>query len=254
MADYPHSRFDARQRKEIAEEIKRHLHGVGLSRKELVRHDLKLSTINKALIGQFSDGTLAKVEAILGRRFEPEEPKAAVHNEAPIALGGYSLSTVSGFQGRYLCIRPNLANAEEVTAYLLVIRWDEEQSCLLFEEQSRPDPRHTQSGQVYVAFGAPFISLVTIDRGSVRIMTVSQPDLEGLARGVILTLYNPRGTLLTPVSAPIVLRRVTDAETPHLGYLRPGMPEYEMYKELINSVTAEGYVRIIAGVRMPKDQ
>ena len=248
MADYPHSRFDARQRKEIAEGIKRYLHEIGLSRKKLVRHDLKLSTINKALTGQFSDGTLAKVEAILGRRFEPEEPKGGVPNEAPIALGGYSLAAISGVQGRYLCVRPNLGNAEEITAYLVVIRWDEKQSCLLFEEQSRPDPRHAQSGQVYVAFGTPFISLVTIDRGTVRVMTISQPDLEGLARGIISTLYNPQGTLLTPCSTPVVLRRLTDTETPQLGYLRLGMPGYDIYKKLINNVTAEGYVRIIAGV------
>ena len=105
VADYTHSRFDARQRRQIADGIKRHLHEVGLSRKKLVRHDLKLSTINKALTGQFSDGTLAKLEAILGRRFEPEEPKGAVSNEALVALGGYSLSTTASFQGRF-AVRP----------------------------------------------------------------------------------------------------------------------------------------------------
>jgi heme-degrading monooxygenase HmoA len=248
VADYTHSRFDARQRRQIAEGIKRHLHEVGLSRKKLVRHDLKLSTINKALTGQFSDGTLAKLEAILGRRFEPAEPKGSVPSEAPIALGGYSLSATSGFQGRYLCVRPNLGNAEEITAYLIIIRWDEEQSCLVFEEQSRPDAKHAQGGQVYVGFGTSFISLVTVDRGTVRLLMISQPDPGGISRGIILTFYNPQGTLLTPVSAPVVLRRLTDAENPPLGYLHSGMPGHESYKELINSVIADGYVRIIAGV------
>jgi hypothetical protein len=146
-------------------------------------------------------------------------------------------------------VRPNLGNAEEITAYLIVIRWDEEQSCLVFEEQSRPDVKHTQSGQVYVGFGTSFISLVTIDRGTVRAITVSQPDPQGISRRVILTFYNPQGTLLTPVSAPVVLRRLAESESPMLGYLHSGMPGYESYRELINSVTAEGYVRIIAGVR-----
>ena len=45
-----------------------------------------------------------------------------------------------------------------------------------------------------------------------------------------------------------MLRRLTDTETPQLGYLRLGMPGYDIYKKLINNVTAEGYVRIIAGV------
>jgi hypothetical protein len=103
MADHIHSRFDAQQRKQVAERIKRYLHEIGLSRKKLVRHDLKLSTINKALTGQFSDGTLAKLEAILGCRFEPEESRETVPSEAPVALGGYSLSTSRGLPGRYLC-------------------------------------------------------------------------------------------------------------------------------------------------------
>ena len=112
MADYTHSRFDARQRRQIADGIKRHLHEVGLSRKKLVRHDLKLSTINKALTGQFSDGTLAKLEAILGRRFEPEELKGAVPNEAPVALSGYSLSTTASFQGRF-AVRPRTRSVRQ---------------------------------------------------------------------------------------------------------------------------------------------
>ena len=112
MADYTHSRFDARQRRQIADGIKRHLHKVGLSRKRLARHDLKLSTINKALAGQFSDGTLAKLEAILGRRFEPEELKGAVPNEAPVALSGYSLSTTASFQGRF-AVRPRTRSVRQ---------------------------------------------------------------------------------------------------------------------------------------------
>ena len=248
MGNYPHSHFDARQRREIAEGIKRYLYETGLSRKQLARHGLKLSTINKALTGQFSDGTLAKLEAILGRRFGPEEVKGAVRNEAPVALGGYSLSTASGFQGRYLCVRPHLDKLEEITAYLVTIRWDDEQSCLIFEEQSRPDAKHTQSGQVYIGFGTSFFSLVTIDRGTVRLITVSHLDPEGVFRGIIITFYNPQGTHLIPVSAPIVLRRLSGNEDVPLGYLRPRMPGYEDYKGLINSVVDGGCVRIIASV------
>jgi hypothetical protein len=145
-------------------------------------------------------------------------------------------------------VRPNLGNAEEITAYLVDIRWDDEHSRLVFEEKSRPDTRHHQRGDIYVGYGTSFISLVTIDRGTVRLITVSQPDPENICRGIFLGFYNPRSTLLIPVSVPIVLRRLAESEVPQLGYLRSGMPGYESYRELINSVIDEGYVRIIAGM------
>jgi hypothetical protein len=55
-----------------------------------------------------------------------------------------------------------------------------------------------------------------------------------------MTLSNPSGIHFTPASAPIVLRRVrvTD-KMPRLGFIRPGEPDYESYRQELEAVAPE---------------
>jgi len=53
-----------------------------------------------------------------------------------------------------------------------------------------------------------------------------------------MTLSNPSGMHFTPACAPIVLRRVTD-RIPQLGFIRPGAPDYESYRQELEAVAPE---------------
>jgi hypothetical protein len=153
---------------------------------------------------------------------------------APRDLGGYNRSSVEELEGRYVCFRPMFSNPEVINAYLVVIRWDEARSCLIFEEQNRPDSGHTQKGLVYLPDGKPFLSLVTMEKGSVRLIMVARPD-GGLARGIIMTLSNPGGTHYIPTAAPIALRRVGEI-MPQLGFMHRNTPDYDLYVAQLRSV------------------
>lgn len=246
MADHVHSSFSAEQRLAIAKAMREHLAKCGRPRKDLVRPGLGSGTINKAMLGDFTDNTLAKIEAALGCSFRPENIERTVHREAPKDAGGYPFSTALCFHGEYLCVRPAFSDPKILIVYLIDIRWDDTKCCLVFEERNRPDPKHTQKGIVYLPLGKPFMNLVTIDTGSIRTITVSHPDENGVARGIITTLHNPRGTLLTPVSAPVVLRRSSAEEAVHGDFVKPGMFGYDIYRSLIDSVTAEEYAKLVA--------
>ena len=50
-----------------------------------------------------------------------------------------------------------------------------------------------------------------------------------------MTLSNPGGMHFTPVSAPIVLRRIVD-KVPQLGFIRPDAPDYESYRRELEAV------------------
>ncbi len=154
-----------------------------------------------------------------------------------LEIGGYTEEAAKELEGRYVCFRPSFSDAGTITAYLVIIRWDETHVCLTFEEHSRPDGAHTQRGMVYLPNGKPFLSLMTIDKGSVRLLMVCRP-VEGIARGVILTLSTPRGTHFIPVAAPVVLRRLGE-ETPTLGFVRPDMPDYNLYYVQLTSVVPD---------------
>ncbi len=156
-------------------------------------------------------------------------------SDAAKNLGAYSRVNVEELEGCYVCFRPGFTVADLITAYLVVIRWDEAESCLMFEEQGRADASHTQKGRIYIPDGCPFINLMTIEKGAVRLITVSRPNDQEPARGLIMTLSNPRGMHFTPANAPIVLRRVA-SEIPQLGFLRPDSPDYESYRRELETV------------------
>jgi hypothetical protein len=157
---------------------------------------------------------------------------------AMAAFGGYARANVQELEGRYICFRRSFVNPSIINAYLISIGWDLEQSCLMFEETERPDIAHTQRGPVCVPDGKPFINLLTMEKGDMRLITVSRPNKVGLAYGLVLTLSNPNGVVFIPASAPIVLRKLDEkTPTPHVGFVHPGTADYEWYQEQLQKVS-----------------
>ena len=65
------------------------------------------------------------------------------------------------------------------------------------------------------------MSLVTVERGAIRVIMVSRPVGQTSARGLMMTLSNPSGMQFTPVSAPIALMPIADGAT-QLGFIKLG--------------------------------
>jgi hypothetical protein len=233
----------------IANRIKRHMHSIGMSRKELSPEDspgprLSMSTINKALAGDFSEATLAKIESILKTRFATEEER---QSEAAADLGGYTLRTVQELIGEYFFVRPSFSNPSRLIGYLVEILWDEKQACLVFNETFRPDPTYQQRGNVYIPFGRPFLTLVTMYNGMIRTVMVSQPDGAGVLRGIICTLHNAQSTYFLPATAPVILKKLKSVAGQKFGYIEPQDDAYSDLKAMLDSVTHEKYAAIITG-------
>jgi hypothetical protein len=168
---------------------------------------------------------------------EELDPAAASRAEVSARnYGGYLRTNVAHLEGRYVCFRPAFTAPGVISAYLVDVRWDDAASCLTFEEKDRADAGHTQRGRVYIPDGRPFISLVTVEGGAIRLVTVSRPEQGESARGLIMTLSNPSGMNFTPAGAPIVLKRVAD-KIPQLGFIRPDAPDYEFYRQELEAVT-----------------
>ncbi|WGD48593.1 hypothetical protein QA641_23350 [Bradyrhizobium sp. CB1650] len=164
------------------------------------------------------------------------EPPVPSRSDAAYDLGCYARASVEAFEGNYVCFRPAFSNPEIISAYLMVVHWDETESCLMFEERERVDAGHTQKGRVYIPDGRPFVNFVTLEKGAIRLIMVSRPEKsDEPARGLITTLSNPGGAQFTPASAPIVLRRVID-HMPQLGFVRPGASDYEVYRRELEMV------------------
>ena len=228
-------------RRAVAAEIQRHLDANGLSRKDLIRDYLSKSSIEKLFQGDFTERTLNKVEGILKTTFlRPSQAPVATRTAAK-NVGGYLFDAVRHLQGDYLCVRPVFANPAKLSAYLISIAWSDDDKSLMFEEKSRFDAKYAHRGFVYIAFGTSFMNLVSMSEGNVRTVLLSLPGNDGVLRGIINALSNPKGSIFIPASAPIVLRKLKENEEPELGIISSQSGSYHAYQSSLATVLDEEF-------------
>jgi hypothetical protein len=224
------------QRLAVAHAIQRHLDTHGLARKDLIRDYLSKATIDKVFQGEFSERTLTKIEGILKITLAGNGDD---ERRAPNRLGGYSYESVDKLIGDYLCVRPMFADKVNLSAYLIAIAWSEPERCLRFAERARHDDKYTKEGQVSIPLGLPFLNLISEHAGVLRTILLSHPDHNGVCRGIISTLSNPKGAIYIPVAAPIFLRRLKAGETPETGLITPKSAAYKAHANELATVEAE---------------
>lgn len=178
-------------------------------------------------------------------RDEPGRPGLS-REVAPVYMGAYTRAAVDDYIGSYLTLRPAFAHPGAIVAYRTDISWDAGWPSLLFQERDRPDKPYAHRGRLYVPAASMFLHLVSLTKGAMRMIVVSQLDRDGRMRGLITTL-NKQRAMLVPVSAPIVYRKVDDFSSFALGEIGPDEPACAGYRELLEETLAEGYARLVTG-------
>ncbi len=164
---------------------------------------------------------------------------------APVYMGAYTRAGVDHYLGSYLTLRPSFTAADTIVAYRTDIVWDPEWPSLLFEERDRPDAPYSHRGRLYLPPSSMFIHLVSLTKGAMRMVLVSQIDQAGEMRGLITTLNKQRASFI-PVSAPIVYAQRADFATIELGEIKPGQEAYASYRALLDATMNEGYAKLVA--------
>lgn len=163
---------------------------------------------------------------------------------APVYMGAYTRAAVDHYLGDYLTLRPDFTNPQAIVAYRTQITWDDEWPSLLFQECDRPDAPYSHRGRLYVPASSSFIHLVSLTKGAMRMIVVSQLDRDGLMRGLITTLNKHRATYV-PVSTPIVYAKC-EAAHEAFGAITPQHAAYDRYRALLTGTITEGYARLVA--------
>jgi DNA-binding Xre family transcriptional regulator len=176
-------------------------------------------------------------------RDEPGRPSAS-KDVAPVYMGAYSRAAVDHYLGTYLTLRPSFTVEGQFVAYRTDITWDGDWPSLLFEEGERPDATYAHRGRLYIPASSMFIHLVSLTKGSMRMVIVSQIDRAGMMRGLITTL-NKQKAILVPVSAPIVYLRRDSFEPDVFGDIGPGHVHYDEYAAILAETTGQGYARLV---------
>jgi transcriptional regulator with XRE-family HTH domain len=244
----PDKQLSAEQSRQVAETIREEIARRRISRQSLAEQaKLSLSTLEKVLGGRrpFTLATTVRLEQALGvslRKAQDAAPAAPVNADvSPDGLGAYSRRSVAWLEGIYLTLRPSFGDKDAIYAYRTDIAWDATASSLVFREGERLDAAYAQFGEVAVPNQSGHIYLVTNRHGQHRLITVSRPRISGEMYGIITTLLAGRGSLLTPIAAPIAFLPIKTIANPTLGRISPDDANYTAYREHLRRTTDEPF-------------
>jgi transcriptional regulator with XRE-family HTH domain len=250
----PDKQLSAEQSRQVAETIREEIARRRISRQTLAEQaKLSLSTLEKVLGGRrpFTLATTVRLEQALGvslRKGEPTPAAMPVNGDiAPDGLGAYSRRAVTWLEGTYITVRPSFGDKEAIYAYRTDIAWDTASSSLLFHEGERLDAAFTQYGEVAVPNQSGHIYLVTNRHGQHRLITVSRPTILGEMYGIITTLLAGRGSLLTPIAAPIAFLPIKMIANPTLGRVSSSDVNYAIYREHLRKTVEEPFALFLPG-------
>ncbi|BAM86604.1 hypothetical protein S58_05900 [Bradyrhizobium oligotrophicum S58] len=252
----PDNELSDEQSRQVAETIREEIARRRMSRQTLAEQaKLSLSTLEKALGGRrpFTLATIVRLEQALGMSLRkpagtPAAPQAPSGGIAPDSLGSYSRRAVEWIEGTYVTLRPSFGDREAIYAYRTDIVWDDAASSLVFREGARLDAAFTQFGEVAVPNQSGFVYLVTNRHGQHRLITVSRPTITGEMYGIITTLLAGRGSLLTPIAAPIALLPLRNVDEPSFGRLGADDRHYASYREHLRKTVEEPFALFAQGV------
>jgi transcriptional regulator with XRE-family HTH domain len=253
----PDTQLSAEQSRQISETIREEIARRRISRQSLAEQaKLSLSTLEKVLGGRrpFTLATTVRLEQALGVSLRkaldaPAPAPAAPANGdvAPDSLGAYSRRAVTWLEGVYVTVRPSFGDKEAIYAYRTEIAWEAAVSSLVFREGERTDSAYTQFGEVAVPNQSGFIYLVTNRHGQHRLITVSRPTILGEMYGIITTLLAGRGSLLTPIAAPIAFVPVKNIPGPTVGRISSDNVNYAVYREHLRRTIDEPFAMFMQG-------
>ena len=245
----PDKQLSGEKSLQVAETIREEIARRRISRQTLAEQaKLSLSTLEKVLGGRrpFTLATTVRLEQALGvslRKLPEAISVLAPANGgiAPDSLGSYSRRAVARIEGTYITVRPSFGEPGALYAYRTEIAWDEAASSLGFREGERQDSDYTQYGEVAVPNESGFVYLVTNRHGQHRVITVSRPRNSGEMYGIITTLLAGRGSLLTPVAAPIAFLPIKNVPKPSLGRVSADDANFALYNEHLRRTIDEPF-------------
>jgi transcriptional regulator with XRE-family HTH domain len=251
----PDKQLSDEQSRQIADTIREEIARRRISRQSLAElSKLSLSTLEKVLGGRrpFTLATTVRLEQALGvsLRVTPDVPPRtpALNGDiAPDGLGAYSRRAVAWMEGAYVTVRPSFGDKDAMFAYRTEIAWDDAASSLAFRESERQDAAYTQFGEVAVPNQSGHIYLVTNRHGQHRLITVARLAISGEMYGIITTLMAGRGSLLTPIAAPIAYLPIAMVAHPTFGRISPTDANSALYLRHLRRTTEEPFAMFLPG-------
>ena len=164
------------------------------------------ATVFRLFKGQYTRKTLRKVERALEIR--AHDNGMSVAEIADAQYGAYVRDLYTYLEGDYLFIRPAFSDATKYSVYRMTIKWSATAPGLIFIDHNSG---YEQQGVIAMPRGTQFLHFLTLDTGSVRLMSAfHMPPTHDAMHGLTLTFANPTGRALYPAVVPFVLKKRND--------------------------------------------
>ena len=205
---------------------------------------LDYEAVRATWAGEAPGGVAITAERASAAEFSSPATPGVGGNMAPVYMGAYTREGVDHYVGSYLTLRPDFARPAHIVAYRTDIVWEPAWPSLTFEERDRPDASYAHRGRVYIPASSMYIHLVSLTKGAMRMVVISQPDRSGTMRG-LMTTQHKAGAMLMPVSAPILYAQRANFDGVALGEIKPADQAFAGYQKMLRETVEQGYARLV---------
>jgi hypothetical protein len=227
-------------RQTVAQAVRAYIAKERISREEFAqRTKLGKSTVDKLVVGLFSEKTVMQIESQLGIHLRRSGPSVEM---ADAELGGYTREEVQPYVGDYIFARPCFRKEGVVHAFHMQIAWDHAVNGLLIKERTQ-GARHLQLGRIYLPRGARHFIILSNDRGWMKTLILSRFDSRKRMKGVMLTLGRALANFYMPMAMPIVMTKSDKIEAHELGRIAPGARSYGGHCQDLAEVEEDQFAR-----------
>jgi hypothetical protein len=232
--------IDDADRKTVAQAVRSYIAKERISREEFAqRTKLGKSTVDKLVIGIFSEKTILQIEAQLNVNLRRAGVEIAGEE-----FGKYTREEADRYAGDYVFARPSFRKDGVVHAFHMQIQWDRAVRALLIKECSR-DKKVLQFGHLYIPRASRHIFVLSNDGGWLKSVILSELDGYKRMKGVMLTVGRAFANIYAPMAMPVIMNKYDKIEEHMTGILAPGARTYEEYKQDLSAVEQDQYAKWI---------
>lgn len=227
-------------RPKIVQAIRAYIARERISREEFAqRAKLGKSTVDKLVIGMFSEKTILQIESALQINLR------GTANEVELAdpeVGKYTREDVRRYLGEYVFARPSFRDESLIYAYQMEVVWDPSGKALLVKEKS-PNKKALQFGKIYIPRASMHMFILSNESGWLKSVILSQLDVYKRMKGLMLTMGRAFANVYAPMAMPVIMNKYDRIEQHMIGTIAKGTEAYDEYLQDLSAVEKDQFAK-----------
>lgn len=228
------------ERDTIIQAVRSYIAKERISREEFAsRAKLGKSTVDKLVVGIFSDKTILQIESQLGLVLRGSVQPEFANEE----FGKYTREDTRTYPGEYVFARPSFQEPGVIHAFHMSIGWDPMEKALVVREAAKQTDVPAQFGKIYIPRSSMHIFILSNDRAWLKSVILSQLDIYKRMKGMMLTMGNAFANVYSPIAMPVILNKYETIKPAMVGKILPESSFYDEYKKDLQAVEKGQYAK-----------